>query len=120
MPVFKSSERLFISMFALGLSCNALAASDNYTGLWAKDKKSCANAHTLDRLLLQSIELTTPSFQCKFLGLRQNDDRGMTFMASCEGEGIKWHDEVTIKAQSTKLYWRLKSEGQDNTYIRCQ
>jgi len=54
------------------------------------------------------------------LGLRQNDDSGMTFMANCNGEGIKWHDEVTIKALSAKLYWKLKSEGQENTYTRCQ
>jgi|GEM_PF-5675744 hypothetical protein len=120
MPIFKILRRLVISLFALGLCCHALAGTDNYTGLWAKDKSSCTNAHTLDRLFLQSVALTTPSFECKFLGLRQNDDSGMTFMANCNGEGIKWHDEVTIKALSAKLYWKLKSEGQENTYTRCQ
>jgi hypothetical protein len=98
---------------------SSLAADGYYMGLWATDKEACSAKGSPNRLLLQQTDLRTPQFQCKLLGLRQDDESGMVFKASCSDPSTKWNDEIAVKANATELTLMLKSDGQRRRYVRC-
>jgi hypothetical protein len=110
----------FVVAFALGSATEVLALEGYYLGLWAAHAGTCKSTGSPDRLLLEPTNLLSPQLQCKFLGVRQDDETGTTFMARCNDSTIQWNDEVTVKADSIKLSLKLRSEGRERQLVRCK
>jgi hypothetical protein len=97
----------------------AFAMDGYYIGQWAANAAACNGSGKQSRLILSDTQLLTPEFHCKKLGLRQDDETGTTFMASCSDNNTKWNDELTVKADRSSLTLKLKSEGQSKLFVRC-
>jgi hypothetical protein len=102
------------------ISSRAFALDGYYIGQWATNAEACNGRGKEARLILKETDLLTPELHCKMLGLRQDDETGTTFMASCNDRNTKWNDEITVKADQTELNLALKSDGQRRRYVRCQ
>lgn len=90
-----------------------------YIGQWAINAEACNGTGKQSRLILKETDLLTPELHCKMLGLRQDDEAGTTFMASCNDTNTRWNDELTVKASRTELSLTLKSDGQKKQFVRC-
>lgn len=111
-----SASCLLLILFAAG---PARAIDGRYMGVWATDKEACGAKSSPERWLLQQTELLSPQFRCKLLGLRQDDQSGMTFMASCHDASTKWNDEIALSASQAEMFVTLKSDGQKRQFVRC-
>lgn len=111
-----SASFLLLTLFA---AVPSLAIDGRYMGVWATDKEACGATSSPERWLLQQTELLSPQFRCKLLGLRQDDQSGMTFMASCHDASTKWNDEIALSAGQTELFLTLKSDGEKRQFVRC-
>ncbi len=109
-----------VAALTLGRATEARALEGYYLGLWAASEVACKSTDSPDRLLFQATNLLSPQLQCKFLGVRQDDESGTTFMARCSDTTTQWNDEVTIKADSSTLSLKLRSEGRERRLLRCK
>ena len=119
LPVFagtRSASYLLLSLFAAG---PAHAVDGRYMGVWATEKEVCAEKSSPEKWLLQQTELQTPQFHCRLLGVRQDDQSGVIFMASCHDSSTKWNDEIALRASEAELFLTLKSDGQRRQFVRC-
>jgi hypothetical protein len=98
---------------------NALGLDGYYMGQWASDQNACEAKASPDRVILLQTDVLTPQFHCKLLGIRADDASGTTFMANCNDPTTRWNDEVTMRADKTNLILKLKSDGQQKQFIRC-
>jgi hypothetical protein len=105
---------------ALGSATEALSLDGYYLGLWAADEEACESKDRPDRLLLEATDLFSTQLHCKFLGVRQDDETGTTYMASCKDTTTNWNDEITVKADRIKLVLKLRSENRERQLIRCK
>ena len=103
----------------LAANSDAIGLDGYYMGQWASDQNACQANVSPDRVILQQTDLLTPQFHCKLIGMPQDDASGTTFMANCNDATTKWNDEVTVKANSSNLSLKLKSDGQQKQFIRC-
>lgn len=103
----------------LATNHNALGLDGYYMGQWASDQNACEAKASPDRVILQQTDVLTPQFHCKLLGIRADDASGTTFMANCNDPTTRWNDEVTMRADKTNLILKLKSDGQQKQFIRC-
>ena len=110
---------IIAAAFILTTNHNALGLDGYYMGQWASDQNACEAKASPDRVILQQTDVLTPQFHCKLLGIRADDVSGTTFMANCNDPTTKWNDEVTMRADRTNLILKLKSDGQQKQYIRC-
>jgi hypothetical protein len=98
---------------------DALALDGYYMGQWAADKQACDAKASANKIILQQTDLLTPQLRCKLMGLRQDDGSGTTFVAHCSDMTTTWNDEITMKADSTQLVLRLRTDGREMRLVRC-
>lgn len=97
----------------------AFALDGYYMGQWAPDKEACDTVGSQNRLVLEQTDLKFPQLHCKLMGLRQDDESGTIFMASCNDASTSWNDEIALKANKTRLSLEMKSDGQRRQFLRC-
>jgi hypothetical protein len=103
--------------FITASTVSVMAAPPAYVGNWAPDAGLCDPAEPLVQLKARYLGL--PDTECKFTSV-SGGGGVWKVRATCQGEGSKPAEQMTIRATKKKLSIKYAGDARLWTYVRCK